>query len=118
MSSTRTNPEAAAVFEAIGDILEQRGENPFKVKAYRNAVRTLHDLNEPIGDIAARGDLRKLPGFGEAIAAKTREILATGTCELYERLKAEQAARDTVEDEEEELVPSAAVEAPDIASPW
>ena len=74
--------------------LDRQGENPFKVKAYRNAVRTLHELNEPVADIAARGELRQIPGFGEAIAGKTQEILATGTCELYERLKAEEAARD------------------------
>ncbi|MBV9849066.1 MAG: hypothetical protein JO250_05180 [Armatimonadetes bacterium] len=118
MSSTRTNAEVAEVFEDIADILERQGENPFKVKAYRNAVRTLEDLNEPVADIAARGTLRKLPGFGEAIAGKTQEILETGTCELYERLKAEQAARAPVEDEEEELSSGGATDEADIPSPW
>ena len=87
MSSARTNADVAAVFAAIADILEGQAENPFKIKAYRNAVRTLDGLAEPISDVAARGGLRKVPGFGEAIASKTQEILATGTCELYERLK-------------------------------
>ena len=61
MSRTRTNAEVAAVFQEIADILDRQGENPFKIKAYRNAVRTLHELNEPVADIAARGELRQDP---------------------------------------------------------
>ena len=123
MSSTRTNTEVAAVFQEIADILDRQGENPFKVKAYRNAVRTLHELNEPVADINARGELRKVPGFGEAIAGKTQEILATGTCELYERLKKEEAAKDTVsehapEDEDQVLAESNLVDETEIPSPW
>ena len=89
----RTNSQVADVFEAIANILQDQGENPFKIRAYRNAVRTLESLPEPVAGIAARGDLKKVPGFGEAIAGKTLEILATGTCELYERLRAEIAAK-------------------------
>jgi DNA polymerase/3'-5' exonuclease PolX len=122
MSSTRTNAEVAAVFVAIAEILEGQGENPFKIKAYRGAVRTLDSLEEAVADVAARGELRKLPGFGEAIASKTQEILATGTCELHERLKKEQEMAEATESEaEEELVtpedPSVS-ETEDIASPW
>ena len=92
MSSTRTNAEVATVFEAIDDIMEGQGENTFKVKSYRNAVRTLHDLPE---------------------------ILATGTCELYERLKKEQVAAATpLEEEEEDAATGGPVEEPDIPSPW
>jgi len=89
MEHTRSNEDVAMVFDAIAQLLEARGENPFKIRAYRSAVRTLDTLEEPVAAIHARGDLRKIPGFGEAIAAKTQEILATGTCELYERLKTE-----------------------------
>lgn len=89
----RTNSQVADVFEAIAGILQDQGENPFKIRAYRNAVRTLESLSEPVAAIAARGDLKKVPGFGDAIAGKTQEILATGTCELYERLRAEIAAQ-------------------------
>ncbi len=106
MSRTRTNAEVAAVFEAVADILDRQGENPFKVKAYRNAVRTLQELNEPVADINVRGELRQIPGFGEAIAGKTQEILATGTCELYERLKKEEAA------------PIGAADETEIPAPW
>lgn len=115
MDTVPTNADAAAIFQGIADMLEAKGENQFKIRAYRHAVRTLEELNEPVADIAARGELRQVPGFGEAITAKIGEILQTGTCDLYERLKAEQHAvpetegtpsSDPVNDDEE------------IASPW
>ncbi len=118
MSSARTNADVAAVFEAIAEILEGQGENPFKIKAYRNAVRTLGELNEPVADVAARGELRKIPGFGEAIASKTQEILATGTCELYERLKKERDAAEAPEDEGPTEMPTDAAANEEVASPW
>ncbi len=118
MSSTRTNADVAAVFEAVADLLEGQGENPFKIKAYRNAVRTLGELNEPVADVAARGELRKIPGFGEAIASKTQEILATGTCELYERLKKERDDAEAAEDEGPVQTPADEVADEDVASPW
>ncbi len=89
MDTIPTNARVAAVFEGIADLLEDSGENPFKIRAYRNAVRTLGELPEPVADIQARGELREVPGFGEAITAKIGEILEKGTCDLYERLKAE-----------------------------
>lgn len=94
MDHTPTNFEVADIFEQIAQILEGRGENPFKIRAYRNAVRTLENLPEPVSTIHSRGELKKIAGFGEAIAGKTQEILATGTCELLERLKAEDAAKE------------------------
>ena len=89
MDTVPNNAQVAAVFEGITDLLEDKGENPFKIRAYRNAVRTLAELPEPVADIAARGELREVPGFGDAITAKIGEIVQTGTCDLYERLKAE-----------------------------
>lgn len=82
-----TNYEIAQRFTRIGDILEIQGENPFKVKAYRKAAETIVDLTEPLGDIDARGGLSEIPGFGEAIVAKTRDFLTTGTTKLYEQIK-------------------------------
>ncbi len=121
MDHTPTNFEVADVFEQIAQILEGRGENPFKIRAYRNAVRTLENLTEPVAAIGARGELKKISGFGDAIAGKTQEILATGTCELFERLKAEEAAKDAEEAapvHTEEDAPIAEGEAPEIESPW
>ena len=93
MDHIPTNAEVAAVFQQIAEILERQNENPFKIRAYRNAVRTLEGLAEPVADINIRGELRQIPGFGEAIVGKTQEIVATGTCALYERLKVEEAAK-------------------------
>ena len=120
MDHTPTNFEVADVFEQIALILEGRGENPFKVRAYRNAVRTLENLPEPVADIHKRGELKKIGGFGDAIAGKTVEILTTGTCELFERLKSEDAAKEAAEPVHSDA--DAPVEeadtAPEIESPW
>lgn len=122
MDHTPTNFEVADVFEQIALLLEGRGENPFKIRAYRNAVRTLENLTEPVAAIGARGELKKIGGFGDAIAGKTQEILATGTCELFERLKAEDAAKEAAEaapvHSEEDAPVEEGQEAPEIESPW
>ena len=123
MDHTPTNFEVADVFEQIALILEGQGENPFKIRAYRNAVRTLENLTEPVSDIHSRGELKKIGGFGDAIAGKTAEILTTGTCELFERLKTEEAAKDAaVETELVHTDTDAPVEegkeALEIESPW
>jgi len=101
MDPIPTNTEVAHVFLQIAQILERQGENHFKIRAYRNAVRTLESLSEPIAEpiaeINARGELRNIAGFGDAIVGKTQEILLTGTCALYERLKAEEAAKSETE---------------------
>ena len=82
-----TNYEIARRFEAIADILEIQGENPFKVRAYRVAAETIDDLEDDLATIHERGKLRELPGFGEAIASKTADFLATGTTAIWERIK-------------------------------
>lgn len=116
MDHTPTNFEVADVFEQIAQILEGRGENPFKIRAYRNAVRTLENLSEPVSAIHSQGELKKIAGFGDAIAGKTQEILSTGTCELYERLKAEEAAKDvTPTHTEADAPPEGEAE---IEDPW
>ncbi len=127
MDHIPTNAEAAHVFDDIAGLLEAQGENPFKIRAYRSAARTLYGLSEPVADIEARGELPKISGFGEAIVGKTREILQTGTCALYERLKLE-AAREAedpfAEDGDAPAAPLAApavkpgLGAPEPPSPW
>ena len=86
-SGTLTNGEVARVFERIAGIMEIQGENTFKIRAYRNAVETLNTLPEPVAQIAAAGRLDDIPGFGDAIQAKVKDILATGTTALYDRIK-------------------------------
>lgn len=82
-----TDTEIARRFRQIGDILEIKGENPFKIKAYRTACDTIEALEDNLADIDARGELQNIPGFGPAIVGKTREFLSTGTCELWEKIK-------------------------------
>src|SRR5690349_5118754 len=82
-----TNHDIAQRFQQIADTLEIQGENPFKVRAYRRAVEAIEDLVEPLSEIERRGELEDIPGFGEAIVAKTQDFLTKGTTKLYEQIK-------------------------------
>ena len=84
-----TDTQIARRFRQIGDILEIKGDNPFKIKAYRTACDTIDALEDNLADIDARGELQNIPGFGPAIVGKTREFLTTGTCELWEKIKSD-----------------------------
>jgi len=82
------NAQVAAVFEQVADILEILGENPFRIRSYRNAARTVGDMTEPLADMVAEGkDLTALPGIGESLGGKIREILRSGTCEMLQDLR-------------------------------
>jgi DNA polymerase (family 10) len=82
------NAECAAVFAEIADMLEIQGANPFRVRAYRNAARTIANYGRDIPTlIASGGDLAKIPSIGADLASKLREIAATGTCELQQTLR-------------------------------
>ncbi|WP_063551560.1 DNA polymerase/3'-5' exonuclease PolX [Burkholderia territorii] len=82
------NAECAAVFAEIADMLEIQGANPFRVRAYRNAARTIADYGRDIPALIANGgDLGRIPSIGADLAAKLREIAATGTCELQQTLR-------------------------------
>lgn len=83
------NQEIAAVFAAIADLLEIKGESRFRVNAYRDAARHLDSLADDLAALARAGQLRSIPGVGEAIAAKIQELVATGRLAYYERLTAE-----------------------------
>lgn len=81
--------EVADVLEEIGRLLEFKGENPFKVRAYANAARALADLGEPLDAVLAEGRLREIPGIGAAIAEKIVAYAETGSIPLLERLRDE-----------------------------
>jgi len=83
-----TNAEAAALLREIADLLDLRGER-FKPEAYRRAARSVETLTEPLAAVAARNGLREVPGIGEAIDEKLRELLAQGTIPYLERLRGE-----------------------------
>ncbi len=80
--------EVAAVLAEIGTLLELKGENPFKTRAYSNAARTLEGLAEPIEQLVAEQRLGQLKGFGDALVAKITELVTTGRLGYFEDLKA------------------------------
>lgn len=78
----------ADILNEIGLLLELKGENPFKTRAYANGARVLEGLNEPLETIVAEGRLGELKGFGEALQQKVAELVTTGRLKYYEELKA------------------------------
>ena len=81
--------EVARVFQDVADLLELRGENPFKIRAYQRAARSIEHLPVEIEQLVAENRLREVPGVGEAISKKITELVTTGHLEYYEKLKAE-----------------------------
>ena len=77
------NFELARMFEKIADALEIKGENQFKVIAYRKVSRILKDFPEDIEKVYREGRLREIPGIGEGIAKKISEYLKTGEMRKY-----------------------------------
>ncbi|MDO9470564.1 MAG: DNA polymerase/3'-5' exonuclease PolX [Nitrosomonas sp.] len=84
------NADIAAVFEEIADLLEIQGANPFRIRAYRNAARVVGELSQEISRLLEKGeDLTELPGIGDDLAGKIKEIAGTGHCSLLDRLHTE-----------------------------
>lgn len=82
------NEDIARVFDQIADLLEIRGENTFRIRAYRNASREVRALPEELARMVRSGtDLTELPGIGEALAGKIGEIVRTGTCQALKKLE-------------------------------
>jgi DNA polymerase (family 10) len=80
------NKELARIFNRIADALEYKGENVFRVVAYRKAARVLDDLGEDVETLNKKGRLSELPGIGEGIAKKIDEYLRTGKMKKYEEV--------------------------------
>ncbi|MGH6820827.1 MAG: helix-hairpin-helix domain-containing protein, partial [Methylocella sp.] len=72
------NKQVAQLLDAMGDALEIKGDNVFKIAAYRKVARSLADLPRDVAEIAAEQKLREIPGVGEDIAKKIQEFLDTG----------------------------------------
>ncbi len=82
------NNEIAAMFEELADLLEIEGANPFRIRAYRNAARTVGGLSASVSDMAQAGsDLTHLPGIGDDLADKIKTIAATGKLPLLEEVR-------------------------------
>jgi DNA polymerase (family 10) len=72
------NYEVARQFDLMADVLELRGENPFRIRAYRRAARNLESLTEDVAVVAREDRLEDIPGIGRDLAAKIAEYLETG----------------------------------------
>jgi DNA polymerase (family 10) len=82
------NADYAAVLDDIAQLLALTDTNPFRVKAYDNAARTLRALQEPVDPLVAAGKATSIAGVGKGIAADLAEIRATGTCDALDTLRA------------------------------
>jgi DNA polymerase (family 10) len=80
--------EIADIFEEIALLLELKGENPFKARAYVNAARVLGNYEGDLGRLVAGDGLKELPGIGEALHQKIIELAKTGRLKFYDDLRA------------------------------
>ena len=82
------NADVASLFDQIADLLEIRGDNPFRVRAYRNAARTVEEWPQSLSEILSRtGSLPRMPGIGADLDGKIREILTTGHLSTLDKLR-------------------------------
>jgi DNA polymerase (family 10) len=98
----------AEILEEIGTLLELKGENPFKSRAYANAARVIASIEQDIEIMVKTDELKKLKGIGQALSEKITELVLTGRLEYYEKLKAEfpSAALPASSDGQSRLSPS------------
>jgi DNA polymerase (family 10) len=80
--------QVAGILAEIGVLLELKGENPFKTRAYANAARTIEGLAEPLEKLVAEQRLGQLKGIGEGLQEKITALVTTGRLPYYEELKA------------------------------
>jgi DNA polymerase (family 10) len=83
-----TKQEIAAVFEEISTLLDLQGANPFRVRAYANAARTIESLQEDIDTLIKEERLTEIKGIGDDLAKKITELQTTGKLAFYDELKA------------------------------
>jgi DNA polymerase (family 10) len=86
---TMTNQQLANIFYTIADLLEIKGENIYKILAYRKAADSLSNLGQDVNEIWKQGKLTEVDGVGKAIAEKIDELLTTGHLGFLEKLEAE-----------------------------
>jgi DNA polymerase (family X) len=84
-----TREEMAEVLEEIALLLELKGENPFKVRAYRQGAETVRNFEGEIVGLAGRNELEGIKGLGEALRDKLHELASTGSLKFHQDLRAE-----------------------------
>lgn len=83
-----TKQEVSEILDEISTLLELKGENPFKSRAYSNASRTIAALEMDLGEAVRSGALKEVKGIGAALFEKITELVTTGKLGYYEELKA------------------------------
>ena len=86
------NEAIARRFHRLAGLMEIRGDDPFRLRSYRNAAEAIEVWPTPLKEIAARegvAGLQEIPGVGKAIAGKVIELLEKGTFDAWERLTVE-----------------------------
>lgn len=92
-----TNCQVAAALQEIGELLELRAANPYRVAAYRNAAALVRRVKRPLAEIYqvdGREGLERLPGIGESLGRRIGELLASGHSKLLARLRRKHVAAD------------------------
>ena len=87
-----TNEEIARRFHRLSALMEIRGDDPFRLRSYRNAAEAIEVWPTPLKDIAEKEGiegLQEIPGVGKAIAGKVLELLGHGSFNAWDRLTAE-----------------------------
>jgi DNA polymerase (family X) len=84
-----TKEKIADALEEIATLLELKDENPFKIRAYQNAARSIEAFGASFSDLQNQETLEKIPGIGKAIAAKISELATTGGLKFLDELRAE-----------------------------
>jgi DNA polymerase (family 10) len=78
------NREIAAIFSSLADILEIKGEDPFRVNAYRRVSRIIDDLSNDVADLVESGEILEVSGIGKGTAGAIEEYLERGKIKRYE----------------------------------
>src|SRR5580692_11545627 len=84
-----TKDDIADILESIAQLLDLKGENPFKVRAYTNAARAIETYSGDFVQMARDKRLEEIPGIGSSLAEKLTELATTGKLPFYDELKAE-----------------------------
>src|SRR5579871_2532286 len=77
----------AQILAEMGTMLELRGENPFRCRAYHNAAQALQNLPDELSSMIAEGRLGEVPGIGQTMQAKIVQLATTGTLPAYDELR-------------------------------
>jgi len=81
------NKEVAQILQEIAEMMELKGDNPFKIRAYDNGARIIEGLSQDIAQIVKDETLRKIKGIGEGLAHAITELVKTGKCSAHQELK-------------------------------